>query len=336
MSNIFIDYFYGVYPSSVFGDLALLDPLLPPRKCILDCSTCPLHYTTSQITTKLESPTIPIEGVLNSINKYIEDQTSLFNGVLIWGYGDPILSRNIFEFILASRVHINKHKLGNKIYVHTNLVSAVKSCTEILTGYVETPECTIYKSLIEQIDGFIIPFILYTTERHIFGWPIDISITNYLTTLRELFKTNMNKLFLEIYLFRLEDSLYPERNHIEELTVLLKHLHAKNILLKLIDRPLGKHKLKPVPASYADKIQGYLENEGLKVQVEYFRPLKQFSFNYLINVIYNQLLRIPLKHSEIRALYGDKGTIALNNLVSKNYATKITWISDVYYLGKIP
>ena len=103
-----------------------------------------------------------------------------------------------------------------------------------------------------------------------------------------------------------------------------------------MDRPPKGLTLKPVSKSYIEKVKEELLNAGFKVEVEEtLTPTKRVTWRNTITALYNYIVRIPLKHSEIVGLYGDLGVEALDNLIAKNLAIKIPWSGNIYYKGVV-
>jgi len=328
MSELKVDFFYGIYPSSVHGNLFLIDPLLPPKKCPLHCATCPLITNLEPRETKKVDLDAPIMNIMNSIKKHLPFETKI-NGFLLWGYGDPLLLGNIYELLIALRALLIEHGLQVKIYVHSSLIPLVESCSQ------ENSKCTIMKSVVEQVDGFITPFLWYSVDKYMLGWPQETSLTHYAGAIRRVFENNYGKLNIELHAFKLHEHLYPELHDLEEVVIVLKHMRSKSIVVKPIDRPTVNQYLKPTPESHVARIVDYLENEGFKTRVEKFNPPQNIPWKEPSNILYNYTLRIPLKYSEIRSLFSEIGLIALDNLVTKKYITKTTWAGEVFFVGNL-
>ncbi|MCC6054548.1 MAG: hypothetical protein LM589_04475 [Thermosphaera sp.] len=324
-----IDYFYGLYPSSVYGNLILVDPLLPPRKCPLKCISCPLPGVLD------EDKYLPKEGLLVSINEVLDNIESLFpetneiDGLLLWGFGDPMLLGNLGDFILALKTLLARLGVGRKILIHTSLVSLHRECTIGLNN----PICSNYKKLIDYVDVVITPFLWYVVDKQAFGWPKGLNLSSYLETIKSIQAEKQGKIVLEIHVFRLHDELFPSPAYLDELLVHLKYLELKEVILKPIDRPTRGSRVKQPSRSQVERISEYLSNEGFRVLVEYFSKPPVATWRNTARVLYNQLIRFPLRYSEVKLLYGDLGVIALDNLVSRNLAVKVTWGGEVFYAG---
>lgn len=331
MSDIVIEYFYGLCTSSIFGNLLLLDPLMPPKKCPLNCIICPLRH--DQIHEKVNFNILP-----STVTRNLEERLPSgiqVDGILIWGYGDPLLYEHVTDLVILLRSYLGEKGLGRKIYVHTSLLKLLTSTREFSKFSHEDPSISNTKMLIDLLDGVIIPFLWYGGEKYLLGWPQNIGFSDYLMLLKHIFSECREKLLIELYLFKLFENLYPERFHLDELLTALRYIKAKNIILKVVNRPTTNPHVKPVPESYVSKISQYLVEEGFEVYIEKpSLPHASPQWKGVATILYNHILRLPLKHYEIKALYGDLGIIALSNLISKNLVVKIPWSGDIYFVGK--
>jgi len=150
-----LSYFYGVYPGRALGNLILLDPLLPPRKCPLNCIVCPLPKPkTSMYQSGIE---IPVNDVYEDLLSSIPESTYI-DGVLIWGYGEPLLTRNLDELLLHVKILLRKQGFQSKTYIHSSLIPLVKTCSK-QENTEQTSKCVEYSLLINQVEGFLVPFI---------------------------------------------------------------------------------------------------------------------------------------------------------------------------------
>lgn len=323
MSEIEVEHFYGIYPSSVYGKLLLIDPLLPPKKCFVDCITCPLRRGRA---TETPSTTGQLSRILSNVEERLPTGIEL-NGALVWGFGDPLQLVNVQEILLSLRAFLSSHNIGRKLYVHTSLLGLLRCLGE------NAQECT--KFLLEQVDGLVTPFLWYGAEKYLLGWPRDRSFSEYLELLRRVFESCRGKLIVELHLFKVHENSYPERFHVDEIVAALRHVKAETLILKPIDRPSASPYVKPLSESYVERVRGFFIEEGFKVNVDrYEPPSTPPQWRKTATILYNHILRVPLKYAEVKAMYGDLGIIALSNLLSKNLALRITWGGDIYFAGK--
>ncbi|MEM1612264.1 MAG: hypothetical protein QXH02_02800 [Desulfurococcaceae archaeon] len=323
MSEVKVEHFYGIYPSSVYGNLLLVDPLLPPRKCYVDCITCPLRR--DRVTEASLTASQPSQ-ILGNIEERLPTGVEL-NGVLLWGSGDPLQLVNIHEILLSLRAFLSSRGIGRKLYVHTSLLGLLK-CSE---GSAQERA----RFVLEQVDVLLIPFLWYGAEKYLLGWPRERSFSEYLELLRKTFESNRDKLIIELHLFKVHENYYPEHFHIDETVAVLRYIKAEALVLKPVDRPPASPHVKPLPESRVKRVCEFFVEEGFKVNIDrYEPPSTPPRWQKTATVLYNHLLRIPSKYVEIKAMYGDLGIIALNNLLSKNMVSRIPWSGDIYFTGK--
>lgn len=323
LSEIEVEYFYGVYSSSVYGKLLLIDPLLPPKKCYVDCITCPLRR--GQVA-ETPSATSQPSRILSNVEERLPTGIEL-NGALVWGFGDPFQLVNMQETLFSLRAFLSSRHIGRKLYVHTSLLGLLGCLGESTEERV--------KFVLEQVDGLITPFLWYGAEKYLLGWPRDRSFSEYLELLRKAFESHRDKLIVELHVFKVHENSYPERFHVDETVAALRHIKAEALILKPIDRPSATPYVKPLPESYVERVREFFVEEGFKVNVDRCElPSTPPRWRKTATVLYNHILRIPLKYAEIRAMYGDLGVIALSNLLSRNLASRITWSGEIYFTGK--
>lgn len=323
LSEFEVEHFYGIYSSGVYGKLLLIDPLLPPKKCYVDCITCPLRGGRAGETPPATSQP---SQILSNVEERLPTGIEL-NGILVWGFGDPLKLVNIQEVLFSLRVFLSSRNIGRKLYVHTSLLGLLRYLGE------KVQERT--KFILEQVDGLITPFLWYGAEKYLLGWPRERSYSEYLELLRKVFESCRGKLIVELHLFKVHENSYPERFHIDETAAALRHIKAETLILKPVDRPPANPYVKPLPESYVERVRELFIEEGFKVNVdEYEPPSTPPQWRRTAIVLYNHILRTPLKYAEIKAVYGDLGIIALNNLLSKNLVSRTAWSGDVYFTGK--
>jgi len=325
LSEIQINYFYGLYPSTAYGNLILVDPILPPKKCALNCITCPVRHDAKTLQ-RGQSPRP--EAIIEDIAEKLPTNVNL-NGILLWGSGDPLCLTNAPEIVFSLKLFYSSMQPGHGVFVHTNFLWLLEACNGAYTEAISS-----IKSLIECVDGFIVPFLWYGAEKYLLGWPREKPIVAYLELLKGLLKHDRNKLLPEVHVFRIYNTLYPGHSHVDELITAFRHVKVETIVLKPIDRPSHNLNVKPVPGSYVKWLSERFVEEGFKVIVDTQTTIQtQPRWKKTAVVLYNHILRMPLKYVEVKSMYGDFGTIALNNLLSKGLATRITWGGDVYYVG---
>jgi len=329
MSGIAIDHFYGVYPSLAHGSLALIDPLLPPFECPFDCLTCPLPRIGKPGTTASTKRDVKVENVLKSLRDAAPSLSGL-DGVLLWGFGDPLLIKNLEPLLRDLRIHISVLGIRN-IYIHTSLLPLVDVCTK----NPDSEDCRSYQQVIDLVDRVIVPYLWYGVDKHLFGWPRKVSFSNYIDGVKRLMSGKSDKLIIEIHVFRLREEHYPDLQQFEESLIYLKRMEAKSVVLKAVDRPCSSLLVKHISPRYLDKLIEVAEREGFKISIDGFGSPPLISWRNVAKTLYNQVLRMPLSYDEIKSLYGDLGVIALNNLYERRLVQKIVWRDSLFYRGNI-
>ncbi|QOR94194.1 radical SAM protein [Thermosphaera chiliense] len=311
-----IDYAYGVHPSRCFGLTLGLDILLPPKKCPLDCSWCPLGKTVDRTRTAKEQE-VNLGKIVEELKELYEYIGTLARKVYVWGFGDPLLNRRISEAVKAVRAESQ----ADKVIIHTSGL--------LLPQYYSS-------GLFEDVDEFVIPFEWASEIRLEFGWEPAVSITTFLEILSEFNRRYPGKLGLEITVFKFAGSLTPSTESLREIAKQARRVGAERIYLKTINRFVSEkiHSVNPrLISEYAE----ILEENGIKPVVCYgsvnFEPGIQK--HGLIRLVYNHILRKPLSFRELRSIYGDNGVISAENLVTMKKAVKTAWEKEVYYRGVI-
>jgi wyosine [tRNA(Phe)-imidazoG37] synthetase (radical SAM superfamily) len=327
MSGIAIDHLYGIYPSLAHGSLALIDPLLPPFECPFDCITCPIPRMGKPGTPTPIKRDVKVENVLKSLRDAASSLSGL-NGVLLWGFGDPLLIRNLELLLRDLRIHISVLGIKN-IYVHTSLLPFIDMCTK----NPDSEECRSHQQVIDLVDRVIVPYLWYGVDKYLFGWPREVSLSNYIDGIRRLMSSKSDKLIIEIHVFRLREEHYPDLQQLEESLIYLKKIKAKSIVLKAIDRPCSSLLVKHISPRYLDKLLEVVEKEGFKISIDGFGHPPLINWRSVAKTLYNQVLRMPLSYDEIKSLYGDLGVVALNNLYEKKLVQKIAWGDSLFYRG---
>lgn len=307
---------YGLYTSSLYGNLLLVDPLMPPKRCNFNCITCTLKLNRELSTTTACS--VQLSSIVKDVEEYWPGGVEL-SGILLWGYGDPLMLPDLEGVVGAIREVIAGRNPRLKILVHT-------------TGL--TLRRIIASRLLEEVDYLLVPYIWYGDNREILGWPMSIDFNAYLEALKEFSRRNRDKLVIELLTFRVSGRTYPDYLNLEETLAVLRGVEPGRIVLKSIDRPPVNRYVRPVPQTHVGRLKDYMHELGYNVTIEASSlPSTTPTWRNTACVLYNHLLRVPLKYVEIRRIYGDLATIALDNLISKNLVTRVNWGGDIYFIG---
>lgn len=308
-----ITYTYGVYVSNLYGETLLLDPLLPPKKCPLDCVICPLgktrHVLGSQV---IRSPRA------ERVYKDVEENKPIGlepNSILIWGSGDPLVLEDTGDLLEKFRSMLQEHGVKSKLIVHSSLVRALP-----------------LEKILAAVDVLVVPYLWYGDDKHVLGWPIDLSFSTYMDILKHAARQQRGKVVLELYVFKLGTQLFPSLEHLDEAMVNIDRLGFESVIVKPVDRPSMDHLVKPTPESHVKLLLDKLAEKGFEVAIEKpQQPNSPLNWNRVIDRLYNHLLRLPLSYDEVRSIYGDLGITALSNLVERKKVVRVHWGGKIYY-----
>lgn len=312
-----ITHTYGVHTSSLYGGTILLDPLLPPKKCPLDCVICPLGETRSRLD-KLDLPTPSVDKVLGDLEENKPLNANL-EALLIWGFGDPLLLEDVDGFTSRVVASLRNKGMNAKVLVHSSLIRV-----------------KVAEKLLNTIDVLVIPYLWYGEGKQALGWTTSKSFIEYLEALKYLNKLEKGKIVPELYVFRIGSEHYPSLEHLNEALVHLNRTGFENTVIKPLDRPSPGRTTKPSTPGYIRTLVEKLEERGIRVVIETsLLPRSPFEWKKVSTRIYNHTLRIPLRYDEIKSIYGDLGVIALNNMISRKEIVLIHWGGRIFYKAVI-
>ncbi|MEM2024823.1 MAG: hypothetical protein QXW94_00840 [Desulfurococcaceae archaeon] len=312
-------YVYGLHPSSLYGNLLLVDALTPPKKCPLGCITCTLGPAKEVAPQAIYSA--HVSSLINDVEEFWPKGINI-DGILVWGCGDPLLLSNIEKAVSALKDLTSRHSNRPKVLLHTSGINV---------GNLHANA-----RIVEEVDYFLVPYAWYGDNRGAMGWPPGVDFSVYLEGLKEFSKRAPGKLVVEMLVFRLADSIYPDNKHAEETIPILGRIKPARVVLKPIDRPTQSPHVKPGPESHLTRLEEFLLMQGLEVFMDTVSlPSTTPTWRNTINMLYNQLLRAPLKYAEVRSIYGDLGVISLDNLLSKKLVSRIVWGGSTYFRGSV-
>jgi wyosine [tRNA(Phe)-imidazoG37] synthetase (radical SAM superfamily) len=320
MAAIELLHIYGPYYSNVTGNAVFVDLLKPPKKCPLDCITCPLGSTRVSESEIAQGANIDrvISELDEAINAFKKNSLSL-NTIYIWGSGDPMVLSNIDEALATLGNYIRSHTSNTNTFLHTSMVSVGKLVKRS-------------RNVEEYIDKVFVPYLWYGEDKTALGWSLGHNLNMSLEVLRNANTILKGKIVVEVHVFRIGNTLYPDPQHLAEVVAHLKSTRSEEVVVKNVERPSNRWAVKPAPPSYLEKVKEELLSAGFRVIIEELKaPPKKVLWRNTITSLYNYLLRMPLKYTEILGLYGDLGIEALNNLVSRNLAIKIPWSGSIFY-----
>jgi len=184
----------------------------------------------------------------------------------------------------------------------------------------------------DYVDIVLVPYLWYGEDKVFLGWNPRYNLNSSLEALRAASTHLRGKIIPIIYAFKVRGLLYPDTQHLAETIAYLRNVRLEEVIVKSVDRPSSGQGVMAVSKSHVKRVKEELVNAGFKVEAEEISmPGKKIMWGNTIISLYNYLLRLPLKHSEIVSLYGDLGVEALNNLIARNLVVKIPWNRSIYY-----
>jgi len=321
--NIQLLHVYGFYFSNIIGNVVLADPLLPPKKCPLDCISCPLGVT-KRFEREVEQR-VDVNSIISELQEIVEVFKQIFlniDAIYMWGFGDPLVLSNLNSVVKAVSQFVNDRGLKTKILLHASSVNIGRLVK--------------HREILDYVDDVIIPYMWYGEDKVSLGWNLEHNFNLFLEMMKSVNMLNKNKITVELHVFRIGDLIYPDQHHLAETIAHLRNTKIENIVIKRVDRPSEGHVLKPAPEGYVNRVKEELINSGFRVSVDVFTPIKRrIAWRNTITALYNYIVRIPLKYSEIKEMYGDLGVEALNNLIAKNLAVRRAWSGNIYFKGLV-
>lgn len=308
----YISHFYGVLVDGFSGVTSLWDPLLPPKRCPLNCEICPLgRGAVVERSSAYEADVTTFKGAISSRASVLVGSDS----ALVWGMGDPLLISNIGDIIGEVRRFLEERGVPKRLIIHTS----GPTLSRALRG-----------DWADKVDEIRVPFLWYS-DALLAGWNEEIDIAGYYEVLKLFNKRYPGRLVIELYAYRVGHRASPSPEELGPVAGRLRAAGVEKVRVLTIERPSANERARPLPPAYLNVIVEKLENEGLRVE-----PRKAFSSKALeiaekLRALYNQLLRIPLSTNEVLELYGDEGLIALNNLIERGKAVKIPWEGRIFY-----
>lgn len=303
----FISFFYGVHPDKCHGYLAAIDLLLPPRKCPFNCPYCPLPAS-PPVKKSLEVK-VDLNHFESAIEKHADVLASIRN-VILWGYGDPLLVANLPEVIKV----IRRFSGDGILIVHSSGAVIPKAVKTGVLNYIDELRVQLPWPGVEDFMGYA-----YT---HLDGFANMLHVVS-----------GMRNIVAELVVARKGSEVYPDPLLLSRLSSMLSKNSISRIQVETLTRPPLDERYKPVSKRVLSDIAEYFSSNGFHVEVcdRQLQPLEGVRVHGLLNVIYNHVLRHPLSTGEVRAIYGDNGLIALDNLIARGLVEKKAWEGMVFY-----
>jgi wyosine [tRNA(Phe)-imidazoG37] synthetase (radical SAM superfamily) len=316
MINYSIKTIYGIHPSRCFGLSLGIDPLLPPKKCPYNCIYCPIGYTVN----KTMDPKIYVlvERVSRELSEFINANGCVFENVMIWGSGDPLL--NYQTPLITGRVRdiLREYKCASTISIRT-------------TGYLLGMEWVI--PLYSLIDYIVIPLDAVGDARKFINEPLDkAKLSILVNTIKEIPREYRKKVFFEINLLRIDTFRNTDPSLLDELIAYIERTRVNRILLKTVNRPSWRRGIKPVRGKLFERVRKYLEDKGFIVKTCTSKEHKHIVLSGNVEeLLFNHLLRKPLSTEEVRNIYGTIGVLFVEKLVREDVAEKIPWGTELFF-----
>jgi len=308
---------YGPHPDQCYGGVLYIDPLLPPKKCPLDCVFCPLGRTV--IKTAAPHLYVGVDKITDDIIEYLSENGRTFENIVVWGFGDPLLNYQLPAIVSSIKNLVKAHGIEAKILVKTSGFNLTLSWIH-----------PIYELVDEIILQLSVPaslWRLYTNP------PQHLSFKELVNKLQHLDKRYKRKISAELVVFRVDNESNFEEAVILELTSVYKRVGVAKVYVTTIERP-ASHDVKPVQNKILERVAFKLSEEGILAQVCSRSPS---SGSVRVNVskwMYNHLLRIPLNTGEIIKIYGSTGLHTLEQMVKDNIVDTINWEKHVFFKAK--
>lgn len=307
--RLFIDYFYG-FTTDPCDDkvLALIDPILPPKKCLLSCAYCPIGCG---VPVSRDYSLRVNTGLLEQHLSHRIELLEAGEAVFIWGMGDPLLVSNIDMLIGAVRELIGEREII--------VYSSGPSLSRLLGQKVLNDVGEIRTSLI----------LLYDEINH------GLSPRGYIELLKLFTKEHGDKAVAEVVAYKSRHSYVPLLDGLRTALSKIDLGGFSRLRIRTLERPGCILDAKPVPERFLAQIKEAIEELGGRAII--CKPVKQRSpkvlVKNLINTLYNQLIRMPLRTDEIISIYGETGILVATNLLEHRHAEQVLWEGKIYYRG---
>jgi len=307
---------YGPHPSMCFGLSLGIDPILPPKRCIYNCIYCPMGRTISQVSTP--SIIVTPERVKEDLEEFIATNGCIFENIMIWGMGDPLLNYHTPLIAKTVRETVQEHGCSAKIVVRT-------------TGFHLGEEWV--RPLYDFVDEIIIPVDSAGDERKIINDPIQgYGIYRLANIIKRIPRFYKKKVAVEINLLRHNGDGNCSPSLIHEIISILNMMNTKKVYLKTVSRPGSSDSIKPVRGRTFTKIMELLVNNGYNVVTcTNIKRINVFYAGDTREALLNHLLRKPLSSEEIMLIYGNEGLVEAERMVEAGYLVKKPWGEKVFF-----
>ncbi len=261
------------------------------------------------------------DRIAGEIEEFIKLNGCVFNTIMIWGMGDPLLNFHTPLIIEKIREILPDYGCSNQIVLRT-------------TGYLLREKWV--QPIFSKVDCVLIPLDVIGKHRETLVEPIEKARISFLkTVIRSFPRYARRKILAEINLFRNEWFNPGETQYLLELAATLKNIGIAKVLLKSINRPGRTTGIKPLRGKQIDKARKILEEEDLEVKICSSKPDQNILLaGDIEEQVYNHVLRKPLSVKEIIKVYGNNGIVGAERLVEQGRLEKINWSSEIYFIAK--
>lgn len=312
MNNLFeLKTIYGPHFSKCFDLTIGVDPILPPKKCPLDCIYCPVGKTI----VKTNKPKIIFDPtrIVKDLEEFIEKNGIVFKNIFIWGFGDPLLNYQLPIIIENIYNFLNNIGFKGKIIVKTSGVL-------LNSNWV--------KPVFKYIDEIVVPISIPYSFWNVFVEPfIECKLSNIVNVLKYIAREYIGKLFIEITIFKYRDFTNAEENVLNETISILHSIKHVKIYVKTINRPSRSLEVKPVRGELFKRVVDKLIEEGFETTICNAVFENKIAIVDTVNCLFNHILRKPLSTNEIIQIYGS----SVLKILDKSFVNKINWDNKIYF-----
>lgn len=302
---------YGPHFSKCF-DLSIgIDPLLPPKKCPLNCIYCSIGETM----VKTIKPKILVDParVVRDLEYFVDKNGVVFKNIFTWGFGDPLLNYQLPVITENIRNYLNNIEFKGKFIVKTSGVLLNSSWV---------------KPFFKYIDEVVVPFSLPHSFWNMFVEPVgEYRFSSIINSLKNTIREYGDKLSIELTIFRYRDFTNAEESVLSETLSTLHNLKPGRIYVRTINRPSRVVDAKPVRGDLFRKVVDKLIEEGFETILCKSVFQNKISIVDNTNCLFNHILRKPISTDEVMQIYGSN----VLKILDKSFVSKINWDNKIYF-----
>jgi len=308
---------YGPHPTPCYGNAVVVDSLLPPKKCPYNCVFCPLGETV--IKTNKPGVYASVERVAGDFEEFLKDNGVVFEKVLVWGFGDPLLNYQLPAILNSIKSILVEKNINAQLVVKT-------------TG-LNMGENWVFP-LYEIADEIVVPLSTPPSLWKVYSKPVEkYAFEKLIEKLASIDKRYRAKMSAELVVFKINSSGNFEEEVLHELVSVYSRIGFSKVYVTTLDRP-AHHGVKPVNQKVLEKIASKLIDEGLKAHVCSKKLVSSQVKITTLKWLFNHVLRMPLSTMEVLGIYGEWGLAVLNQMVKNNLVSKISWEGQVFFKAR--